>query len=1214
MTVWINEFHYDNAGTDAGEFIELAGAAGTNLAGWSLVLYNGNGGATYTTTTLSGTIPDQQGGFGTVSITYPENGIQNGSPDGIALVDAGGAVVQFLSYEGTFQAVGGPADGQTGEDIGVSETGSAPAGGSLHLTGTGSDYGDFDWALSADDSPGQVNAGQSFAAVVAAPVINEFVFNHTGTDTNEYIEIRAGANADLSGYRLLVIEGDAGGTGTIDRVITPGIADANGTWWTGALPQDTLENGTQTLLLVEGFSGTLGADLDTNDDGVLDLTPWTAVTDTVAISDGGATDITYAGAPVLGPNYDGVSFTPGGASRIPDGTDTGTTADWMRNDFDLAGIGGFVGTPVLGEALNTPGAANQAFVPPVGETVSVNDVTVAEGDAGTTLLTFTVTRSGNTGAFSIDYATADGSATAGSDYLAAAGTLNFAAGGVLSQTVSVTLNGDTTAEPDETFTLALSNLVNATGTTTLADGSGTGTIANDDVTLTEIGAIQGAGHKAPSVGGAVTTSGNSGATRFNVEGVVTAITTNGFWIQDADGDGDIATSDGIFVFTSAAPAATIELGETVRLLNVQASEFRLGSATNNLTVTQLTASTGTLVELGGVTAIAPVVLGVDRLLPTGIVEDDNFASFDPATDAIDFWESLEGMLVQIPDSIAVSPTSEFRTRDPNDPANAAAPNGNEEIWVRIPGNTDEASLTPAGGLILGPTDTNPERIQIDDLIPSVDLPSVDVGAGLGPVTGVVGYDFGNYEVLTGTAPVVTTPSTLVPESTALARTARGLTVATYNVENLDPRAEDPANVAGGDLYTRLGNVDDDIGSGKYAAHAAQIALNLGAPTIVALQEVQDNDGAEISSVVDATATLQALVDLIQANHGITYAFAFENPDNNQDGGQPNANIRNAFLYRADQVTLIDTYRIVDTDLGDGDAFAASRKPLVGEFAYNGVTFTIVNNHFNSKGGDNGIFGNVQPPVLSSEAQRIEQAEIVNAFVDGQLATDPTARVLVLGDLNDFAWSAPNQTLMGTGPDQVLFDLAEELLPENERYSYNFQGNAQALDHTLVTQSLLDGASVAFDIVRVNSEYTDQASDHDPAVTFLDFTAFSERLRLTSGADSVDGGAGNDRIIGRGGNDTIAGGEGNDVLFGNAGRDVFVFAPGGGIDRVADFQKGLDRLDFTAFADLGVDGIEDLRIVETAAGVTRVTVEGVPGLQVRLSLGGAVLEAGDFLFA
>jgi hypothetical protein len=87
MSVFINEFHYDNSGTDVGEFIELAGLAGTNLNGWSLVLYNGSNGAAYNTIDLSGnTITNESNGFGFVTVSFPSNGLQNGSPDGIALV------------------------------------------------------------------------------------------------------------------------------------------------------------------------------------------------------------------------------------------------------------------------------------------------------------------------------------------------------------------------------------------------------------------------------------------------------------------------------------------------------------------------------------------------------------------------------------------------------------------------------------------------------------------------------------------------------------------------------------------------------------------------------------------------------------------------------------------------------------------------------------------------------------------------------------------------------------------------------------------------------------------------------------------------------------------------------------------------------------------------------------------------------------------------
>jgi predicted extracellular nuclease/small nuclear ribonucleoprotein (snRNP)-like protein len=129
--VFISEIHYDNTGTDVGEAIGIQGAAGTDLTGWSIVAYNGNGGASYGTVNLSGIIDDESNGQGELSFNFA--GLQNGSPDGLALVDNNGSVVQFLSYEGAFAAVGGPANGMMSVDIGVAQAGTEPVGSSLQF-------------------------------------------------------------------------------------------------------------------------------------------------------------------------------------------------------------------------------------------------------------------------------------------------------------------------------------------------------------------------------------------------------------------------------------------------------------------------------------------------------------------------------------------------------------------------------------------------------------------------------------------------------------------------------------------------------------------------------------------------------------------------------------------------------------------------------------------------------------------------------------------------------------------------------------------------------------------------------------------------------------------------------------------------------------------------------------------------------------------------
>jgi len=159
--VWINEIDYDQVGTDHDEFIELAGVTLTSLEGWHLVLYNGNGGAQYDSIALGSFLTEQQNGMGTLAISVP--GLQNGNPDGIALVDNNGHVVQFLSYGGSFTASGGLANGITSTDIGFMD--SNQTSGSLVLSGTGHIYEDFSWGFqtqNAAGTAGSINAGQTF--------------------------------------------------------------------------------------------------------------------------------------------------------------------------------------------------------------------------------------------------------------------------------------------------------------------------------------------------------------------------------------------------------------------------------------------------------------------------------------------------------------------------------------------------------------------------------------------------------------------------------------------------------------------------------------------------------------------------------------------------------------------------------------------------------------------------------------------------------------------------------------------------------------------------------------------------------------------------------------------------------------------------------------------------------------------------------------------
>jgi predicted extracellular nuclease len=273
---------------------------------------------------------------------------------------------------------------------------------------------------------------------------------------------------------------------------------------------------------------------------------------------------------------------------------------------------------------------------------------------------------------------------------------------------------------------------------------------------------------------------------------------------------------------------------------------------------------------------------------------------------------------------------------------------------------------------------------------------------------------------------------------------------------------------------------------------------MGAPDLIGLQEIQDNNGATSNRVVDASLTYGELITAIQAAGGPVYSFRDIAPVNNKDGGEPGGNIRVGFLFRTDRgLSFVDRPGGSATNAtaaisGPGGsqltfspgridpnntAFFDSRKPLAGEFLFNGMKFFAIVNHFNSKSGDTPLFGFIQPPVLYSEVQRIQQAQVVNNFIDSLLALDPQAKIVIMGDLNDFQFSAPLQTLTGG----VLLKPIDSL-PLAEQYTYLFDGNSQVLDHILISSSL-NALPWSFDIVHANAEFpaAERYTDHDPAV-------------------------------------------------------------------------------------------------------------------------------------
>ncbi len=578
------------------------------------------------------------------------------------------------------------------------------------------------------------------------------------------------------------------------------------------------------------------------------------------------------------------------------------------------------------------------------------------------------------------------------------------------------------------------------------------TAAGPPVTIHD---IQGASHFSPLNNQTVT----------GVAGIVTARRTNGFYFQDPNADANDATSEGIFVFTSSAP--TVSVGDSVKVSG-KVTEFRPGGATTgNLTTTEIGGPTVALVSSGNPLP-ATTRIGIDRTPPTTVLEDDATGDvettgiFDPENDGIDFWESLEGMRVEVDDPVITGPSNSFN-----------------EISVLANNGAGATGRSARGGVILSATDSNPEKIIVDDEILTLlgfAFPTqISVGDHfVGPVIGVLDYNFGNF-MIEATQALTKSSGGLAREVTATPG-AHQLAIATFNLENLDP----------GD------------GAAKFAQLAALIVNNLRSPDLIAGEEVQDNNGPTNDGTVTSTVTLDTLVAAIEAAGGPHYEYRLIDPVDDLDGGEPGGNIRQVFLFRTDRgLAFVDragggsTTATTVSNVGGSPqlssspgrvaptstAFDNSRKPLAGEFTYNGQHLIVIANHFNSKGGDQPLWGHFQPPVRSSETQRWQQATIVRDFVRSILAIDATANVVVMGDINDFEFS----TTAGILKETPLLDLIETL-PANERYTYVFEGNSQTLDHILVSTSL--GRVATTDIVHVNSEFWDQASDHEPQVAML----------------------------------------------------------------------------------------------------------------------------------
>jgi predicted extracellular nuclease len=589
-----------------------------------------------------------------------------------------------------------------------------------------------------------------------------------------------------------------------------------------------------------------------------------------------------------------------------------------------------------------------------------------------------------------------------------------------------------------------------------------------------IHAVLGGGHTSPYTGQTVSA----------VPGVVTDVTSDEFYMEDPTFVGGTPFKQAITVFTSHKP--TVVAGDDVTVTGTVAEFAPDASDTpSSLPIAELDDPTVTIVSTGNPLP-APIIIGKDGVLPPAqdifggrkSTDVTTVTSFRPRQRALDFYEGLDSALVQVEDPVAVGPT--------NDGAFQVAPDNGRGAGTR----------TAAGGLAETSNRTvNSRRLSVFGSGAHVS-PLVNVGDHFsGAVEGIMSEFEGNPEVELTDSPAAVS-SGLTPQVATPARPGQ-LAVATYNLDNLSPTS--PAS--------------------KYASLGTQITRNLGAPDILAVQEIQDNNGTTDNGVVDATQTLTDLTAAIQAAGGPAYSWTEIDPVNDQDGGAPGGNIRQVILYRTDRglkfvaapgggstvadsvvgkgaatalaqspgrvdpnnPAFADTETLTDPGSGRSMPSAASRKPLAAQFSWHGHTIFVVNNHLTAKLQDDADFGRFQPPVLFTEIQRTQQAQAIHGFVTSIEKADPTADVLVLGDMNDQGFS-PTFATFEAG--HALVDTVSSL-PKAQQYDYVFDGDSETLSGLLVSPAM-DKFLVRSGPVHINANFADQTSDHDPLLADFAF--------------------------------------------------------------------------------------------------------------------------------
>jgi len=1097
--VFINEIHYDNTGTDEGEAIEIAGPAGTDLTGWSIALYNGSASQlnVYDTINLSGVIPDQQDGFGTLSFTRA--GIQNGAPDGLALIDSGSNVVQFLSYEGSFTAGSGPASGMTSTDIGVEEGSGTPIGDSLQLTGTGTVYEDFTWASAQPNTFGTVNTGQTFAATPTPPFVNELHYDNAGADAGEGIEIAGPVGTDLTGWSIVLYNGSTGAS--YDTINLSGsILDQDngyGTIWfaragiqNGAPDGFALVDPSSNVLQFLSYEGTFTA-VGGPADGM--------TSEDIGVAEGSSTPVGYslqlAGT---GTVYDDFVW------RDP----AENTNDSVNHD------------QTFGEIVNAPVQVTCGSTLFVDQTYPASrTITATDADGIVTSLEITSITPASS-------AITIGTTTPATEVGGEASAVVTVGADVAADSFAVEITATNNDAEPQTGSCTLNIGINPF----LTIGAVQGVVADTD---------SGTSHRSPYEGQFVV-----------IQGVIYQLTQQkdgddifyGFHMQNtaATADGDPKSSDGIFVFQSRFDDVLRADGGEPYLPQVGDEIVLRGRVSEFFNLTEI--SSARLIEV----------------LRGSVILDDEVPAFetDPDDDldeANRYWERHEGMRAQVPaGSIVLNGRDVFTSsldsevwvaRGDSEIAQRSDPYERRSFRDAHPlDNNPDQTFDDGNGyrIVMGSLGLKAAQDDITALLtPSRTYDTLDNA----PIGGVY-YSFGKYQIQVGDQLQLThgvDPSQNNPPPSFDRQLE--YSIVTFNVENLYDYVDDAFD--GCDFTGNPGcpgvsppfdyvPPSDEVYQARLTEIAQQIVTELHSPDVIMVQEAEDQDvcymdastytcpafADQVNNADGKPDTLQELAVRIYDLGGPMYDAILD-----RDGADDRG-IISGYLYRTDRVELLppqtddpvlgDSPTVVYDKPGaeplpynfdiqnpkvlnatlpddvtgptDGDN-VFTRPPQVGLFRLwrDGIgtsVFTemyISDNHFSS-GPDNRV------------DQRTEQASYNAAIVAALQEADAEVYVTVGGDLNvyprpDDPFPPPNESDQLAALYEVpMTNLWNPLVSEIpvSAYGYIFQGQSQTLDQMFVSPSWMSDF-IQVRSAHINSDFPADypgdgprgTSDHDP---------------------------------------------------------------------------------------------------------------------------------------